>query len=107
MFEVGRPGSGEARIRHTAIGLNFIDVYFRTGLYPSPSGLPLTLATRPPAWSRKLGEGVDWLKVGDRVAYNGPIGSYCTERRPAAPTGWSSSRTALATSRRRRSCSRA
>jgi len=78
--EVGRPGSGEARIRHTAIGLNFIDVYFRTGLYPSPTGLPLTLGNEAAGVVEELGEGVDWLKVGDRVAYNGPIGSYCTER---------------------------
>lgn len=78
--EIGRPGPGEARIRHTAIGLNFIDVYFRTGLYPSASGLPLTLGNEAAGVVEELGEGVDWLKVGDRVAYNGPIGSYATER---------------------------
>lgn len=78
--EIGRPAAGEARIRHTAIGLNFIDVYFRTGLYPSPTGLPLTLGNEAAGVVEELGEGVDWLKIGDRVAYNGPIGSYATER---------------------------
>ena len=48
---VGDPGPGEIRIRHTAVGLNFIDVYFRTGLY-KPPGLPLTPASKPPAWWR-------------------------------------------------------
>lgn len=78
--EIGRPAAGEARIRHTAIGLNFIDVYFRTGLYPSPTGMPLTLGNEAAGVVEELGEGVDWLKIGDRVAYNGPIGSYATER---------------------------
>lgn len=83
MFEdvdVGEPGAGEARIRHTAIGLNFIDVYFRTGLYPSPSGLPLTLGSEAAGVVDAVGEGVDWLKVGDRVAYAGPMGAYSTAR---------------------------
>lgn len=76
----GSPGAGEALVRHTAIGLNFIDVYFRTGLYPSPSGLPLTLGNEAAGVVEALGEGVDWLKVGDRVAYAGPMGAYSTQR---------------------------
>ena len=43
--DVGRPGPGQALIRHTAIGLNFIDVYFRTGLYPAPNGMPVMAST--------------------------------------------------------------
>jgi NADPH2:quinone reductase len=76
----GKPGPGQALVRHTAIGLNFIDVYFRTGLYPVPEGLPVTLGNEAAGVVEELGEGVDWIKVGDRVAYAGPIGAYCTER---------------------------
>ncbi|TNE35665.1 MAG: quinone oxidoreductase [Alphaproteobacteria bacterium] len=76
---VGKPGKGEARIRHRAVGLNYIDVYFRTGLYPHP--LPLTTGMEGAAIVEELGEGVTGLKVGDRVAYaGGPIGAYAEER---------------------------
>ena len=51
--EVGAPGPGEALIAQTAVGLNFIDVYHRTGLYPVPSTCPPSSATRRPAWSRR------------------------------------------------------
>jgi NADPH:quinone reductase len=80
----GRPGPGQALIRHTAIGLNFIDVYFRTGLYAAPNGLPLILGNEGAGVVEELGEGVDWLNVGDRVAYAGPIGAYCAKRVIAA-----------------------
>lgn len=78
--EVGEPGPGEARIRHEAIGLNFVDVYFRTGLYKAPNGLPYIPGNEGAGTVVAVGPGVTNVKVGDRVAYNGPIGSYCEER---------------------------
>jgi NADPH2:quinone reductase len=76
----GKPGPGEVLVRHTAIGLNFIDVYHRTGLYPVP--LPFTPGVEAAGSIAELGPGVGDLAVGDRVAYhmNGPIGSYCEAR---------------------------
>jgi NADPH:quinone reductase len=79
-FEPGRPGKGEALIRHTAIGLNFLDCYFRSGLYPSPAGLPFTPGNEAAGEVLEVGEGVDWVRPGDRVAYVGPLGAY-SERR--------------------------
>lgn len=76
--------AGEAVIRHTAIGLNFIDVYYRTGLYPPPGGLPLTPGSEGAGVVIALGEGVSGLKIGDRVAYAGPVGAYAEERAIAA-----------------------
>lgn len=74
------PGPGEVLIRHTCVGLNFIDVYHRTGLYPAE--LPFTPGVEGVGVVERIGEGVDDLSVGARVAYtsNGPIGSYCQER---------------------------
>ena len=80
----GRPAAGQARIRHTAIGLNFIDIYFRSGLYPAPGGLPLIPGGEAAGVVVEVGEGVDWLAVGDRVAYTTPYGAYCEERVVAA-----------------------
>ena len=80
---VGAPGPGEARVRHTVIGLNYIDTYHRSGLYKLalPSGIGLEAAGVVEA----VGAGVDYLKVGDRVAYcGGAPGSYSTERVMAA-----------------------
>ena len=77
--DVDAPGAGEIRVRHTYVGLNFIDVYHRTGLYPTslPSGLGLEAAGVVEA----LGEGVTDLDVGDRVAYaSTPIGAYAEVR---------------------------
>ncbi|WP_417691579.1 quinone oxidoreductase family protein [Roseibium sp.] len=82
--EVAAPGAGEIRIRHTAVGLNYIDTYFRSGLYPSPSGMPLILGNEGAGEVVAAGEGVANLSVGDRVAYAGPIGSYAEERVIAA-----------------------
>ncbi|NRG18818.1 quinone oxidoreductase [Rhizobiales bacterium] len=82
--EVGDPGAGEARIRHTAIGLNYIDTYFRSGLYPAPAGLPFIPGNEGAGVIVSVGEGVDNLKPGDRVAYAGPVGSYAEERIMAA-----------------------
>ncbi len=82
---VGEPGPGEIRIRHHAIGLNFIDVYHRTGLYPLP--LPAALGTEGAGVVEAVGEGVTHLTAGDRAAYaGGPPGSYCERRvMPAQP----------------------
>lgn len=76
---VGEPGPGQIRIRHHAVGLNFIDVYNRTGLYKNP--LPLTLGAEAAGVVEAVGEGVSHLKPGDRAAYasNAP-GSYAEER---------------------------
>ena len=72
---VGDPGPGEIRIRHQASGLNFIDVYQRTGLYPNP--LPLTLGMEGAGIVEAVGAGVTHLKAGDRAAYaSSPPGSY-------------------------------
>jgi NADPH:quinone reductase len=78
-FDPGRPGQGELLIRHTAIGLNFLDVYFRSGLYPSPS-LPFTPGNEAAGVVLEVGPGVTGLAEGDRVAYVNPIGSYAETR---------------------------
>lgn len=78
--EPGKPGKGEALIRHTAIGLNFLDTYFRSGLYPAPAGMPLIPGNEAAGEVLEVGEGVDWVQPGDRVAYVGPIGAYCEQR---------------------------
>ncbi len=76
---VGEPGVGEIRIRHKAVGLNFIDVYQRSGLYPMP--LPLQLGMEAAGVVEAVGEGVMHLQVGDRAAYaSQPPGSYCDVR---------------------------
>jgi NADPH2:quinone reductase len=76
---VGDPGPGEVRIRHHACGLNFIDVYQRTGLYPN--AMPLALGMEGAGVIEAVGEGVTHLKVGDRAAYAAnPPGSYCDVR---------------------------
>jgi len=84
-LSVGEPGPGEIRIRHHAIGLNFIDVYQRIGLYTLP--LPASLGLEGAGVVEAVGEGVTHLKPGDRAAYaGGPPGSYCQRRvMPAQP----------------------
>jgi NADPH2:quinone reductase len=77
--EVGEPGRGQVRLRQTAVGLNFIDVYFRSGLYPAPS-LPFTPGQEGAGVVEAVGDGVTEVKVGDRVAYAGPIGAYAESR---------------------------
>lgn len=79
-ISVGAPGPGEVHIRNEAIGLNFLDVYYRTGLYPSPSGLPLIPGHEGAGVVLALGPDVKDLKVGDRVAYTTSIGAYAEER---------------------------
>src|SRR6185312_7741341 len=81
----GRPGKGEILIEHGAIGLNFIDVYYRTGLYPPPTGsLPLTPGGEGAGKVVEIGEGVEGLKAGDRIAYAVGIGGYAEKRIIAA-----------------------
>ena len=81
--ELGQPKAGEARIRHEAVGLNFIDVYFRTGLYKAPQ-LPFIPGQEGAGTVVAVGEGVTNVKVGDRVAYTGAMGAYADERLIAA-----------------------
>jgi len=84
---VGSPGPGQARIRHVAVGLNFADTYFRTGLYPVP--LPAGMGVEAAGVVEAVGEGVTNVALGDRVTYTGfinTLGAYSTERvMPAAP----------------------
>ena len=81
---IADPGAGEIQIRHTAIGLNFIDVYFRTGLYPAPA-LPFTPGFEGAGVVAAVGDGVTGFKVGDRVATNTrSLGAYAERRNVAA-----------------------
>jgi NADPH2:quinone reductase len=72
------PGEGQVKLRQEAAGLNFIDVYHRTGFYPQP--LPFTPGVEGAGVVEAVGPGVEHVKVGDRVAYAGPIGGYAEER---------------------------
>ncbi|PRY08529.1 quinone oxidoreductase [Paraburkholderia sp. BL25I1N1] len=85
--EVGDPGPGQVRLRHEAVGLNFADTYFRSGLYPVP--LPAGMGVEAAGVVEAVGEGVTNVAVGDRVTYTGfinTLGAYSTERLcPAAP----------------------
>jgi len=77
--EVGKPGPGEARVRNTAVGLNYFDTYFRSGLYPTT--LPSGLGAEGAGVVEEVGPGVTDVKPGDRVAYGvGPIGAYSEAR---------------------------
>jgi NADPH:quinone reductase len=76
---VGKPGPGEARIRHTAVGLNFVDIYNRSGVYPAP--MPSGLGSEGAGVVEEVGSGVSDLKPGDRVAYgSSPLGAYSEAR---------------------------
>ena len=79
---VGEPGAGQVRIRHTAIGVNFVDTYQRSGLYPMQ--LPQTAGNEGAGVVEAVGPNVTDLKKGDRVAYTGLVGSYCESRVVAA-----------------------
>ncbi|MCH9807436.1 MAG: quinone oxidoreductase [Alphaproteobacteria bacterium] len=81
--EVGQPGAGQVRLRHLAVGLNYIDTYHRTGLYPV-GDLPAVIGMEACGEVVAVGEGVGEFKAGDRVAYANPIGSYAEERLIAA-----------------------
>lgn len=83
--DLGEPGSGQVRVRHAAVGLNFIDTYHRTGLYPLP--LPSGIGLEGAGVVEAVGEGVTQFRAGDRVAYaGGPVGAYSEARcMPVAP----------------------
>lgn len=85
--DLGRPGPGQVRLRHAAVGLNYADTYFRNGTYPVP--LPSGMGVEGAGTVIEIGEGVDNVQVGDRVTYTGfvnTLGAYCDERLvPAAP----------------------
>jgi NADPH2:quinone reductase len=81
-ISVGHPGPGQIRLRHSAVGLNYIDVYHRTGLYPMP--LPFIPGMEGAGTVEAIGDGVSDLRVGDRVAYAGSIGGYAEARLIAA-----------------------
>ncbi|UYO00124.1 MAG: quinone oxidoreductase [Devosia sp.] len=82
-WQIGAPGPGEVRVRQTAIGLNFIDTYQRSGLYPLP--LPFVAGNEAAGVVTAIGDGVTEVKVGDRVCYQGTSGAYAEERlAPAA-----------------------
>jgi len=72
--EVGKPGPGQVRVRNTAVGLNFVDTYQRSGLYPMT--MPFTPGSEGAGVVEAVGPRVKDLKVGDRVAYSGPVGAY-------------------------------
>jgi NADPH2:quinone reductase len=76
--QVGDPGPGQARVRHTAIGVNFVDTYQRSGLYPMQ--VPAVAGNEAAGVVEAVGSGVSDLKAGDRVAYTGLPGSYCDVR---------------------------
>ncbi len=81
--DLAAPGPGQVQVRHTAIGLNYIDTYFRSGLYPAP--LPCGLGMEAAGVVDAVGEGVTSLKTGDRVAYGtGPLGAYSQAQNVAA-----------------------
>jgi len=80
--EVGEPGPGQVRLRQEAAGLNYIDVYHRTGLYPQP--LPFIPGVEGAGVVAAVGDGVERVRPSDRVAYAGPIGGYAEERLIAA-----------------------
>jgi NADPH2:quinone reductase len=78
-IDVPRPGAGEVLVRHEAVGLNFIDTYHRSGLYPLP--LPSGIGAEAAGVVEAVGEGVETYRQGDRVGYfSGPLGAYATHR---------------------------
>jgi NADPH2:quinone reductase len=78
-IDVGAPGPGRVKLKQNAIGVNYIDTYFRMGMYPAPGGLPLVIGNEGAGEVTAVGPGVTDLKVGDRVGYVA-IGSYSEER---------------------------
>ena len=79
-IEVPAPGQGQIKIKQHACGVNFIDTYFRIGMYPSPVGMPIVSGNEGAGQITEVGPGVTDLKVGDRVAYVVPLGGYSAER---------------------------
>lgn len=79
-IDVGAPGQGQVKLKQHACGVNFIDTYFRMGMYPSPVGLPFVAGNEGAGEVTAVGPGVTDIKVGDRVAYVAPLGGYSAER---------------------------
>src|SRR5690349_24057943 len=79
-IEIGAPGQSQIRVKQHACGVNFIDTYFRMGMYPSPVGLPFVAGNEAAGEVTAVGPGVSDFKVGDRVACVVPLGCYATER---------------------------
>ena len=77
---VAAPGPGQIKIRNHASGVNFIDTYFRSGMYPSPVGLPFVSGNEGAGEVIAVGPGVSDIKVGDRVGYVSALGAYAAER---------------------------
>jgi len=78
------PGPGEVRVKNTAIGLNYVDIYFRIGLYPAPGGFPFVVGSEGAGVVVAVGPGITEFKAGDRVAYQAGLGAYAAERVIAA-----------------------
>src|SRR6478752_7457581 len=78
--EIAAPGQGQIKIKQHAAGVNFIDAYFRAGMYPSPVGMPFIAGNESAGEVTAVGPGVTDLKVGDRVGYVVPLGGYAAER---------------------------
>jgi NADPH:quinone reductase len=79
-IEIGAPGQGQIRVKQHACGVNFIDTYFRMGMYPSPVGLPFVAGNEGAGEVTAVGPGVTDIKVGDRIAYVVGLGGYAAER---------------------------
>src|ERR1700685_2511945 len=79
-IEIGKPGQGQVRVKQHACGVNFVDCYFRMGMYPSPVGMPFVAGNEAAGEVVEVGPGVTDLKVGDRVAYVVGLGCYASER---------------------------
>src|SRR5919106_127528 len=79
-IEIGAPGPGQFKLKQHAAGVNFIDTYFRMGMYPSPVGMPFVSGNEGAGEVIALGDGVTDFKVGDRVAYVVGLGGYAGER---------------------------
>src|ERR1700712_78359 len=73
-IDVPAPGQGQVKLKQHAIGVNFIDTYFRMGMYPSPVGMPFVAGNEGAGEVTAVGPGVTDIKVGDRVAYVAPLG---------------------------------
>ena len=89
-IEVGKPGPGEVRLRQSAVGLNYIDVYHRSGLYKL-ANFPAIIGMEGAGTVEAVGPGVTELKVGDRVAYAGVLGAWSASLRPCASSSQVSS----------------
>jgi NADPH2:quinone reductase len=83
-IEIGAPGPGQVKLKQRAAGVNYIDTYFRMGMYPAPAGLPFVSGNEGAGEVTAVGPGVTDLKVGDRVAYVVAMGAYAEERLLAA-----------------------